>query len=63
MTTPNFKAAYRIPEAAEMLSIGRSTLYELITAGAIGTAKIGKIRLVPYAEIEKFLASNMAEAA
>jgi len=45
----------RVPEAAEMLSIGRSTLYQLIGSGDIATVKAGRTTLVPVASIKKFL--------
>lgn len=45
----------RVPEAARMLSIGRSTLYLLIGSGAITTVKAGRATLVPIDSIRKFV--------
>ena len=36
-----------IPEAAQRLSIGRSTLYELMASGAIESVHIGRLRRIP----------------
>lgn len=45
----------RVSEAAEMLSIGRSTLYQLIGAGHIATIKAGRTTLVPVESIKHFI--------
>lgn len=39
----------RVPEAARMLGISRSRIYELITSGDIETVKLGRATLVPVA--------------
>lgn len=48
--------AVRIPLAAQMLGIGKSTLYEMIAAGEIETIKIGRSTLVPTDSLRAFLA-------
>jgi excisionase family DNA binding protein len=48
----------RVPEAAEMLSIGRSTLYQLIGSGHIATIKAGRTTLVPVESIRKFIMNS-----
>lgn len=40
-----------IPEAAKMLSVGRSTLYRLIGDGRLQTVKIGRRTLVRVSSI------------
>lgn len=40
-----------IPEAGRMLSVGRSTLYRLISDGQLETVKIGRRTLVRIASI------------
>ena len=42
-------------EAAEVLGIGRSKFYELLTAGAIQSVRIGKCRRVPLAALEEYV--------
>lgn len=45
----------RIREACRMTGIGRSKLYELISAGEISTIKVGAITLIPVASLKLFL--------
>jgi excisionase family DNA binding protein len=46
-----------VVEAARELGIGRSLLYELLAAGALRSAKIGRRRLIPRDAIDEFIAS------
>lgn len=46
-----------IPDAAEVLGIGRSTLYNLITNGDIAVVKIGRRTLVAQDELERYARS------
>lgn len=46
-----------VPQAARVLGVGRSTVYEKIASGAIRSVKIGSRRLVPTENIEAFVAS------
>ena len=39
--------AVRVSQAARMIGLGRSKLYELIAAGDVETVKIGRCTLVP----------------
>jgi excisionase family DNA binding protein len=41
--------------AAERLSIGRSSLYELLLAGEIASIKIGRSRRVPLAALSDYV--------
>lgn len=52
MTPEKFN--HRIPEAADLLGIGRTTLYLLIKEGEIRTVKIGERTLVPHSELVEF---------
>lgn len=45
----------KIPEAAELLAIGRSTVYELIALGQLETVHIGRSVRVTVASIEAFV--------
>jgi excisionase family DNA binding protein len=45
-----------IPEAAELLSIGRSSLYGLIHRQEIPTVKIGNRRLIAVTALEHWVA-------
>jgi excisionase family DNA binding protein len=45
----------RIGEAAQILGIGRSKLYAMISTGEIATVKLGRRRLVRSETLEKFV--------
>jgi excisionase family DNA binding protein len=42
-------------EAAELLSVGRTTVYDLIRLGALPSVKIGKARRVPAAAVRVYV--------
>lgn len=46
---------YKIPEAMQLLSIGRSALYEQIRAGRLKTVTQGRARLVPATAITQYV--------
>lgn len=48
-------AAYSPAEAAAQLSISRSHVYNMMTAGALTSVKIGRRRIIPRTEIERLL--------
>ncbi len=50
------------PEAAaQLLGIGRSTLYEMILRREIPSLKIGGCRRIPYQALEAWIAERMDE--
>jgi excisionase family DNA binding protein len=44
-----------VPEAARVLGIGRSTLYELIAAGTIDTVHIGRAHRVALTALNEYV--------
>jgi excisionase family DNA binding protein len=52
-----------VPQAAEVLGISRSKLYELIKAGAIASLRIDGSRRVPYRALTSYVDQLMKEAA
>lgn len=52
-----------IPDAGARLGVSRSSVYNLMNCGALRTIKIGKRRLIPAAEIDRYVAGRMAELA
>ncbi len=62
---PHESAAHRVSppllvtvrEAAELLGIGRTKLYELLLAGEIVTVTIGRARRVPLASLHAYVRS------
>jgi len=51
-----------ILEAAQMLRLGRSTLYELIYSGRLPSVKIGRSRRIPRDAVRKLVAENLIGA-
>lgn len=50
--------AVRIPQAAQMIGVGKSTLYELIASGEIETVKIGRSTLVLTEGLKLFVSKR-----
>lgn len=44
-------------EAAEVLRVGRSTVYDLMRTRALGSVKIGRRRLVPTQSLRAYIES------
>jgi len=49
------KALYRVTEVAEVLSVGRTKVYELINSGQLDAAKVGRATRVTRSSIVRFL--------
>lgn len=56
------KQLYRVAEAAEMLSIGRSVVYELLRSGRLRSVREGRTRLIPASAIAEYVALLEREA-
>jgi len=48
---------YTINQVTEILSIGRTSTYELIRSGRLKSIKIGSSRRIPSTSVDDFLAS------
>jgi excisionase family DNA binding protein len=48
-----------VAEAAEFLSLGRTTLYGLMDAGRLPYVKIGRARRIPRAALVRLAAENL----
>lgn len=53
---------YKIPEAMQLLSMSRSTLYEQIRAGRLKTVCQGRARLVPAIAITAYVNLLISES-
>lgn len=53
--TPPEPLAVRIPQAARLIGIGRSTIYQFINAGEIETIKVGRSTLIPTDSLRDFI--------
>ncbi len=56
------KLVFSVDEAAELLSIGRTTAFQLIADGRLGSLKVGHRRLVPRQDLEAFIVANRSSA-
>jgi excisionase family DNA binding protein len=45
-----------ISDVCEQLSVGRSTVYQLIDAGSLRRVKVGARALIPQADVDAFVA-------
>lgn len=45
----------RIPEAGRLLGLGRTTMYELISAGEVEVIHIGRAARIPLDSVERFV--------
>jgi excisionase family DNA binding protein len=52
---------YSIPEAARLLSLGRSKTYELIGSGRLRTVSVGRRRLVSACALAEFVETLNAD--
>ena len=55
------KVALRIPEAAHLSGLSRSTLYALISGGKLRSVKAGGRRLILRADLEAYFAQLRQE--
>jgi excisionase family DNA binding protein len=46
-----------VEEAAQRLSIGRTTMYSLVSTGAIESVTIGRLRRIPSECLEEYVSS------
>ena len=51
----------RIPEAAQLVGLGRSSIYELISAGDLPVVRVGRAVRVPRLAIERWAERLQAE--
>ena len=50
-----------IRETADALGLGRSTVYELITAGELDVVRIGRSARIPTASLEEFVQRHRSQ--
>lgn len=52
---PDERLLLSVVEAAHRLGIGRTLMYELLTAGLIESVHVGRLRRVPVRALESFV--------
>ncbi len=55
--------AYRPKDAATVLGVSRSTIYEMIAEGQIAAKKFGAATVIPHSELERVLDGAALSAA
>ena len=53
---------YTVEEAAKFLRLGRTSVYELIRGGELESIKVGSLRRITAAQLERFLERKEQEA-
>ena len=56
------KLLVRPAEAAEMLGVGRSTVYALVKAGVFPTIRVGRSTRLPVAQLRAWVAARSDHA-
>ena len=62
MSKPKVPLLYTVEEAAELLTVSRWKVFELIRLRELRSVKIGGLRRVPGAAIEEYIARLLGEA-
>ena len=52
---PDWKLAYRIPEAAAATGLGESTIWKRIAAGKLTARRDGAVTLIERAELQRYV--------
>ena len=57
-TNGTARLSYGVKEAAALIGLGRSTLYEMMSAGTLRFVKVGNRRLIPADALMALLEPN-----
>jgi excisionase family DNA binding protein len=55
------KILLTVEEAAERLTIGRTSMFALIKSGAIASVRVGRLRRIPVIALDTYAARLLAE--
>lgn len=61
ITTPEGKILLTVEEAAERLSLGRTSVFALIKSGEIRSVKVGKARRIVADSLHTWVADKLAD--
>ncbi|MBA8794027.1 excisionase family DNA binding protein [Friedmanniella endophytica] len=56
------RVLYSVAEVSEMLNLSKNRIYELIYAGELASIKIGRIRRISKASIQRFVETETTAA-
>ncbi len=54
-TARPFRIVLTVEEAAELLGIGRTLMYALVTAGEVESVRIGRLRRIPTDALDSYV--------
>lgn len=57
--SPDSKLLLSVDEAAAVMSLGRSSVYDLVMRREIASIKVGRMRRIPLAALENFVARQL----
>jgi len=60
--TPDMKALISVEEAAAMLSLGRTLVYQLVMRGELRSIKVGRTRRIVAFSLREYIGRQMAQA-
>jgi len=55
------KLLLRVPEAAEVLGLGRATVYALLAAGTLPAVRVGKSLRLPAEQLRRWVEERAAQ--
>ena len=53
------RMTYSVDEAARLLGLGRSSMYELVNRGELPVVRVGRRILIPTASLAAFLGTDL----
>ena len=62
-SSPERRLLYSVEEAAELLGIGRTFMFELVATGQVASLKLGKRRKIPRSALDEYVTRLAAEQA
>jgi excisionase family DNA binding protein len=54
---------WSVDAGTKRLGVSRATIYELMASGQLASLKVGSRRLIPEAELQRFIDARLAESA
>lgn len=58
---PQLKLLFSIDEAAAVLSLGRTLVYDLVMRDEIHSIKVGRMRRIPLSALQEYVARKLLE--
>lgn len=62
-SAPVERLSYRLVEASKMLGVAKSTLHDMLRRGELRSVRLGRVVLIPRAELDRLLSGESARRA